>query len=261
MLAKGFSIGIGRNFGDGLSVFADYTNESQSSLTYSKYKSIFSANRFLRPNPEINKGKDIRGTISLSFGKNPLEPQVIPENGAIAQVDLSSPKLNSDFDYSSYRFIGMLKSKTFYKELFVSPYIQLVLDAALLKGTYGPQHIITPITALSFYSPLGSFKGLKPYQFSGTEMLSLHLEHNWRTVPFQAIGLDFISDLHIDIITGMSGLKIWNGSEYFTDKSSSDNEYWEAYISISRIFAFSRIDFSYSSLKKFTVTASIGVLF
>ena len=102
-------------------------------------------------------------------------------------------------------------------------------------------------------------KGLKPYQFIGTKMVSLHLEHNWRTVPFQTIGLDFISDLHIDIITGVSSLRIWNESGYLLDEGDKENDYWEAYISLSRIFAFSRIDLSYSSLKKLTVTASIGV--
>jgi len=136
----------------------------------------------------------------------------------------------------------------------------MVVDVGYVSGNYGPQHILTPNTAYSFYSPFGALKGLKPYQFVGTEMISVHLEHNWRTVPFQAIGLDFISDLHLDIITGVSGLKIWNNSDYLTQHNMIDPNYWEAYMSISRIFAFARVDFAHTSFKQFHVRAAIGVL-
>ena len=136
----------------------------------------------------------------------------------------------------------------------------MIVDAGIVTGDYGPQHILTPNTAYSFYSPFGVLKGLKPYQYVGTEMISLHVEHNWRTILFQAIGINFISDLHLDIITGVSGLKLWNNSEYFSDLKMEDPNYWETYISISRIFAFGRVDFAYNSLDKFHIRAAIGII-
>ena len=183
----------------------------------------------------------------------------MPENGIVAQFDLSTPSFNSDFDYRRFRIIGMLKAKTFYDELFISPYIQLIVDAGIVSGNYGPQHIFTPNSAYSIYSPLGAFKGIKPYEYVGTEMLAIHVEHNWRTVPFQSVGFDFIADLHLDIITGASGLKMWNNSEYLETNNLSQ-PYWEVYIGISRIFAFLRVDTFYNSNKRFGVRGAVAVL-
>ena len=153
----------------------------------------------------------------------------------------------------------MLKTKTFYDELFISPYLQLIVDGGIVDGDYGPQHIFTPNSALSIYSPIGAFKGIKPYEYVGTEMIAIHAEHNWRTVPFQAVGLNSLADLHLDIITGVSGLKMWNNSEYLHTNNLKD-PYWEAYIGISRIFAFLRVDTYYNSNNQFGVRGAIAVL-
>ncbi|MGD8781140.1 MAG: hypothetical protein PVH88_19505, partial [Ignavibacteria bacterium] len=165
----------------------------------------------------------------------------------------------SDFNYKSYRLIGTFNTKTFYDELFIAPYLQLTLDAGIVIGEYGPQHIIVPNSALGFYSPVGVFKGLKPYEFLGTEMVAVQLEHNWRTVIFQSLGLDFLSDLHIDLIMGGSFLEIRNNSDYLSP-SPIDNSYWETYIGISRILALLRVDFIYNSQQEFSVTTGIGVI-
>jgi hypothetical protein len=90
-------------------------------------------------------------------------------------------------------------------------------------------------------------------------MVSLHFEHNWRTIPFQALGLNFISDLYLDFITGASVLKTWNHSDYLPD-TSMEKPYWEAYAGISRIFGIIRIDVSYNSQKNISVTSAIGVV-
>jgi hypothetical protein len=259
-LATGYNLGIGRNFGKSFFTKLSFISEKQDSLPVHKYQSIFGSNRSVRENPNIIEGKDNRLSLFAELGKNPMELQPFPQSGLIAQLDFSDPAFNSDFNYQRYRAIGMIKTKTFYKELFVAPYLQFTIDAGLITGTYGPQHIFTPNTALAFYSPPGVFKGLKPYEFVGTEMIAMHLEHNWRTVPFQAVGLDFITDLHIDLITGISGLRMWNNSEYLKEYSM-DDPYWEAYLGISRIFAFLRLDFAYTSQNKFAARAAIAVIF
>lgn len=257
-LSKGFKIGL-KKIHKSFTTKLSYISENQESQIETQYQSIFGANRAVRVNPNIMDGTDNRATLNFSLGKNPLAVQVMPENGIVAQFDLSTPSFNSDFDYHKFRIIGMLKSKTFYDELFVSPYIQLIVDAGIISGNYGPQHILTPNSAYSIYSPLGVFKGIKPYEYVGNEMLAIHVEHNWRTVPFQAIGFTALADLHLDIITGVSGLKMWNSSGYLETNNLS-KPYWEAYVGISRIFAFLRIDTFYNSNKQFGVRGAVAVL-
>jgi Family of unknown function (DUF5686)/CarboxypepD_reg-like domain len=258
-LSTGFSFGLTKKLWKKLTTKLSYISEKQESQQESKYQSIFILNREVRENPAIIEGNDNRVSLNISLGKNPLAVQVMPENGITAQFDISNPSFNSDFDYSRFRILGMAKAKTFYNELFISPYIQLFVDAALVTGEYGPQHIFTPNSAYSVYSPIGVFKGIKPYEYVGTEMIAVHLEHNWRTIPFQAVGLYFIADLHLDIITGVSGLKMWNKSGYLA-KNNLSQPYWEAYIGVSRLFAFLRVDTFYNSNKNFGVRGSVAVM-
>jgi hypothetical protein len=99
-----------------------------------------------------------------------------------------------------------------------------------------------------------------PYQFVGDKMIALHLEHNWRTIIFQSLNLDFLADLDLDIITGVSALKIDNDSNYLPELIQK-KLYWETYIGISRIMTILRLDFYYNSFKHFGATLSTAILF
>ena len=258
-LSRGFSFGLTKNLGKNFSVKIGFVSEKENSLPEMKYQSIFNSNRMPRENPEIVEGTDRRVSLKILMGKNPTEIQFIPEDGIVAQADLSNPIFSSTFNYKNFRVIGLIKTKTFYEELFIAPYLEMIVDAGIVIGNYGSQHLLSPNTVLGFYSPPGAFKGLNPYKYAGTEMVSLHLEHNWRTIPFQALGLNFISDLYLDFITGASVLKTWNRSDYLPG-TSKGKPYWEVYAGISRIFGLIRIDVSYNSLKNISVTSAIGVV-
>jgi hypothetical protein len=210
-------------------------------------------------NPGIIEGTDRKTYLKFLLGKDPFEMQVIPEDGLSAQLDFSNPAFKSDFNYKKLRITGLVKMKTFFQELFIAPYLQMILDAGIVTGNYGPQHLLIPNTVLGFFAPQGVFKGLIPFTYTGTEMVSLHLEHNWRSIPFQSLGIKFISDLYLDFITGASILKTWNNSDYMPN-TAMDKPYWEIYSGISRILGIFKVDVSYNSLRKFSVTAAIGVI-
>ena len=137
-LAKGFMLGLGKKVGDSFYSKLSFISEKQTSLIESGYQSIFNRNRLVRENPKIIEGYDNRGSLFIEVGKNPMSIQPIPESGLIAQLNLSDQALNSDFSYRYARIIGMLKAKTLYKELFVAPYLQLLVDAGIVSGSYGP---------------------------------------------------------------------------------------------------------------------------
>ena len=104
-----------------------------------------------------------------------------------------------------------------------------------------------------------SFKGLAPYEYVGDKLIALHVEHNWRTVPYQAIGFDFLTDLNIDLITGFSILKMWNESSYFRNQLL-DKIYWEGYLSFGKILGVGRIDLSYGANKNFVVRVGLSTI-
>ena len=112
---------------------------------------------------------------------------------------------------------------------------------------------------MNIYSPFLTFKGLAPYEYVGDKLIAFHIEHNWRTVPYQAIGFNFLTDLNIDIITGVSILKMWNESSYFKNQAV-DKIYWEGYLSFGKILGALRIDFSYNANNNFVVRAGLSTV-
>ena len=206
------------------------------------------------------KGLIKRIQLSFLIGKSPYDFEIIPKNALLISADLSDKKFKSDFNYLKLNFAGQIRIKNFYKELFLYPYLLINLEGGYIKNDFGIQQMFSPIASLGFYSPTTSFKGLKPYQFVGDKVIALHVEENWRTIIFQALGLDFLTNSELDIVTGLSGMRIWNDTKYLNDLTQR-KPYWEAYIGISRILAILRLDFSYNSLKIFNATLSTAVVF
>ena len=176
-LSSGFSFGIEKKFGDLFSTRLEYIWEKEKSIPEIRYTSIFRANRFVRTNPEITEGLDSKFSLSITAGNDPQQIQITPQSGLTVQADISNPAVGSDFNYKKVRFIGQVRTNTIYKELLVSPYILFMIEGGAVFGDYGPQHIITPNSALGIYSPFGTLKLLKPYQYVGDKMLALHVEH------------------------------------------------------------------------------------
>jgi len=258
-LATGYTLELSKNWEDKLTTGLEFVSENQKSMEEGKYHSIFNSNRFSRNNPKIVEGLDNSLSLSLLWGKNPNEIQLTPESGLISKLEISNPTLGSDFNYKKIMIKGLLQTETFYNELFIAPYLSINFEAGLLTGGFGPQHLLTPDVALGVYSPQGVLKGLNPYEYNGTGIITLNVEHNWRTTPFQALGLNFISDLFLDFITGASAMKVWDYSDY-PSLRNSDKPYWETYIGISKILGAIRVDVGYNSFKDVSVTASLGMI-
>ncbi len=257
--SRGFRIGLSNRIISKITSSIGLVFEKQESLPELKYQSFFATNRVVRSNPQIVEGKDSKISINIMAGKSPHEYQPMLQDGLIAQFDFSNPVLGSDFNYKRVRVISQFTTSTIYKELFSSPYFVFGFEGAAVLGDYGPQHTITPNTSLNVYSPFLTFKGLAPYEYVGDKLIAFHIEHNWRTIPYQAVGLDFLTNQNIDVMTGFSIFKMWNESSYFKNQSA-DKIYWEGYLSFGKILGAFRIDFSYNTNNNFVVRAGLSTV-
>jgi hypothetical protein len=147
-----------------------------------------------------------------------------------------------------------------FTELFFSPYLGVFVEASGIFGSYGPQHLYTPQTALNFYSPFGTFKALEPYQFVGNKSVAVHLEHNWRKTFFDMLGIYFPVAWNLELTTGINGLGIWNDSNYEFNKNK-DNYYWEVYGGISGILGIANINIAYNKYKNTVVRLGFSKFF
>ncbi len=243
--SKGATLGIKKNFGKSISAKLSFFIESQSSVDAIKYFSIFNSNRNVRINPKITNGTDNRIVLNFNSGKSPFEINLVTANGFVSQVDFSSKLLGSDFDYTRINAAYKFYVRTIYDELFFAPYLGVFIEVSSVFGSYGTQHLYTPQTALSFFSPFGAFKGLEPYQFVGNKSIAIHLEHNWRKTFFDMLGIYFPVAWNLELTTGVSGLAIWNNSNQLSDINSNDY-YWEVYGGIAGIFGFLNVNVAYN---------------
>ena len=255
--SKSASVGFGKYFGSKIFSNVKFIFDKQEFLPELKYNSIFNVNRTVRSNPIITGGNDNRISLNILIGKSPNDYQPMASDGLVVQLDLSNPILGSDFNYKRLRFISQITTKTLYGELFSSPYFLFGIEGGFVLGNYGQQHILTPNTALNVYSPFLSIKGLSPYEYNGDKMIAVHAEHNWRSIPYQALGLNFLTDLNIDLITGINLLKMWNESSYFSN-NNINSVYWEAYLSFGKILGVLRLDLSYGANHKFVVRVALS---
>lgn len=257
MWAQGYSLGFKKQISDVIAARIDVISEKDTSLTKLYRQRIFNTpGRASRINPKITEGYDNRLALSVTAGSDPYDYQFMPEDGLFFRGEFSSDKLKSDFRYSYFRAAGQLKIKTIFRGLLFSPYLLIRGEGGLVNGSYGPQHLMTPETSLEIVSGFGVFKGIKPYEFAGSRMAALHMEHNWRTVIFQSLGLNWLRDQNINVLTGASALKMWNGSGYL---NKNEKLYYEAYLGLSGILGMLRTDAVYTSQERFVMRLSASL--
>ena len=107
--------------------------------------------------------------------------------------------------------------------------------------------------ALGYFTPFGAFKSKRYIPFEGASYATLHAEHNFRSVPFEALGWRKSAKSGISLITfgGIGRTWIPNEQVQFFDANRGDlpvstNEWHsEVGVSVSNIFSLFRIDLAY----------------
>ncbi len=260
LFSKGGTLSVKKYLGKNISAELGFTIESQKSVNAIKYYSIFSSKRNVRLNPEIMDGADNRIVLNFESGSSPFKTSFTTTSGFISQIEFSSKLFGSKFNYTRINAAYQFHIKPFYDELFFSPYLGVYIEASAVLGSFGPQHLYTPQTALGVYSPFGTFKALHPYQLIGDKSIAVHLEYDWRKTFFDMLGIYFPVAWNIELTTGVNGLRIWNNSGYLSN-INSNKYYWEIYGGISGILGIININAAYNSFKNVVVRFEFSKFF
>ena len=258
--SRKISLSATKNFNKKSKMKFDIIYDSQKSLSEKKYYSIFNSNRVLRENFKINEGLDNRIQIKYELGVSPYIFDMRTVDGIVLLLEHSNKIIGSDFNYTSISFAGQFFFNTLYDELFFSPFLDVFIEGKAVWGNYGIQHLLTPNSALGVYSPVGTFKVLKPYQFVGDKYLAIHIEHNWRKTFFDMLGIYFPVAWNLELTTGINGLQIWNNSKYFNNRFE-DKFYWEVYGGISGILGLFNLNVAYNKYKNSVVRFGFSKVF
>ncbi len=222
-----------------------------------------------RPNPAIIEGNLRSLSFEFSVGRDSVfhigKQSELKRNNSPAlklfeknfslKIEHSSPDIfDSDYSFTRGEVSLGWRFNTFLKRRMSPNTLDLKLIAG---GVYGDppiqKHVLLYGTAGSF-SEFGMFRSLRPLPLEGEKYAAILAEHNFRTVPFELLGLDFIAKLGLEIIVYGAAGRTWFSEEKLSGLNytpSYHNGYMsEVGFSINKViplYPIVRLDFTYNN--------------
>ncbi len=235
-----------------LSIEVGFNSEDHRSLeTTTAYDIMGKTNNF-QVNPPIDEGH--LQSIDVEAGYNLGEEYNFGVTGRELirfSVEHSSDELGSDFNFTRYQTHISWIFPTFYQRRFLPNTLDVNLRAGTYSGNLPFQKLGTVDAAIGETAPLGVLRTRRGRPYEGEQYVSLQMEHNFRTVPFEALGLQPLVERNIGLIVFGGGAKTWGPD--WDDLQIMERGYlpngtpgihWEAGASINGIFGMFRIDFA-----------------
>lgn len=231
-----------------LSATIGYNSQNHSSLSTSTAYDLFGADNY-RNNPSIDAGH-LR-SVDIVAGYNIDESYnfgIVPQNYIRFEVEHSSDALGSDFEFTRYETRLAWSFPTFYQRRFLPNTLDINLNAGTSTGELPAQKLGIVDVSIGKTSPYGVMKAARGRPYEGEQFLSLNLEHNFRTIPFEAIGLQPLVKQNISLIVFGGAARTWpdwnskNDKPYSFQPHGTNGIHWEAGISFNGILDLFRID-------------------
>ena len=247
---KGFRSQLGyriRKFD--LNISAGFRAEEHSSRTDITSKGLISRKGGQRPNPGIQGGKLRSLELTLAFGDDYTPFGVVGQNSAEIKIEYSpSNLLSNQFDFTTYQFSLNARLPTFFKRRLMPNTLELRLVGGTFSGTLPVQRFGILDVSLGAFSPFGVFKSLQGYPLEGEKYFAVFWEHNFRTIPFEMIGLRSIAKRDLGIILHGTFGRTWIESSRLTTLTYSpryqDSFRHEIGVSLNGLFGFFRLDYT-----------------
>ncbi len=240
-----------------------FTAETHDSLRQRTDYSFFSRSRSYRINPPALPGRFRSLALALRFGPDPIPFDLILRDGIDIAVEHASPGLTGgDFSFTRFDAVVSLNIPTFARSYLLRPGFRIRASMGASTGTLPPQRWFSPETASGGFAPLGVMRAMDVKEYRGTGYCAISLEHNFRTIPFLALGIPFLYENGIELIVHGGAARTWTDHQTVSP-ATTDGWYYESGASLARIFDLFRADFTWRLSRptgfRFTVGLS-GVL-
>lgn len=221
-----------------------FNHESHIASHQTTDYSLFYKSRSYRANPLAMEGKLRSLSLAMRLGDQPVPLDLVSKNALDFAVEYSSTGFaGSSFDFLRYHTVISLSFQTFGHRYLLPPGIRLRLAAGTATGTVPLQRTFFVESASSSFGPFGVMRAMHVQEFSGTQYVALTAEHNFRSLPFLALGIPFLYENSIEFIVHGGLAKSWNNSSLPLNPTGS--LYTEVGFGISRIIDILRCDFTW----------------
>ncbi|MCD4692129.1 MAG: DUF5686 and carboxypeptidase regulatory-like domain-containing protein [Calditrichales bacterium] len=229
------------------SIMAGLNNETHSSVSKYTDFNIIGSNYKQRVNPGIDEGELRSVEFALTYGDDYIPFGVLGQKRAELKIEHSSSKnFNSDFYFTRYGITIDWRINTFLKRRLMPNAFDIRFIGGLADGDLPLQRFGIIDANMYAFTPFGVLKTLQGRPYEGEKYAALFLEHNFRTVPFELLGLDYLARKGIGIILHGSLGRTWiskdrlQGLDY--DYNYIDHFHQEAGVSINGLFGLFRFD-------------------
>ena len=220
-----------------------YNWQEQRSLEKTTDFNIVFSNFVQRPNPPVNEGILRSLEIFLQYGSDYVPFGVIGQKGVRLAYEKS---LSGDFDFSRINVSLDWRVNTFLTRRLLPNVLDLHIIGGSCTGTLPVQRFGIIDAGLTVFGPFGAFKSLRNRPYEGEKYLAVFWEHNFRTVPFELLNLDFLYKNGISLIIFGGHGRTWISDQRLKmldyDYRYTNEVHSEIGVSISGIFDFLRID-------------------
>jgi hypothetical protein len=238
---EGWRVDLTATPGRTLTATLSFINELQSTAQQTTDYSFFYHSRSYRPNPPITEGKMRALRLAVRVGEAPIPFGLFQPTALNLTLEHSSPSIaSSDFRFTRYEAVGTFSIPTFARSYFFRPTLQIRVAAGASDGTLPLQRAFDIETGSSGLGPFGVMRAMAVKEFGGNGYLAINAEHNFRSVPFLALGIPFLYKNTIELILHGGVARTWNAGGL--PLQATDALYSEIGMGLSRIFDILRMD-------------------
>lgn len=158
--------------------------------------------------------------------------------------EISDESVGSDFNFSKYTVKFDWNMNTFYQRRLFANTLDFHLTAGTSIGELPLQRFGAIDGSMNRFTPFGSLKTRESLPYEGNRYWLAIAEHNFRTIPFELMGLRYLVDKGWGLILfGGAGYADAVGN-YPDTLLTSDGIHSEVGISLNGIFGLARLDFA-----------------
>lgn len=225
-----------------LNLSANRENHSSFEQTTVFDYSLFGWHQQRRENPLIEDGTLQSMILQLVYNNTTDDFGFSGSNQFMLMAEYSGEAIGSDFDFTKLSASLNLHIETFYRRRLFANALDLNFSVGTYLGDLPVQRFGTVDGAMNRFTPFGVMKTRYAVPYVGSEYWSAYAEHNFRTIPFEILGLDYFVDKGWGII-------LFGGAGYAGSDDSepnnlfiSDGVHTEVGASLNSILGVIRLD-------------------
>jgi hypothetical protein len=222
-------------------------NEDHTSVSKTTDSNLLGRSHVQRINPAIQEGRLRSVVLGVRTGDEYTPWGVVGQRRAQLRLEHSSPDLlSSDFSFTRYELKIDWRMGTFLRRRLTPNVLDVCVVAGTSRGDLPLQRFASIDARLGAFSPFGVFKSLRERPYEGERYFALFWEHNFRTVPFEILGMRTLAKKGIGIILHGAVGRTWisdkRGSKSSYELQYIDDFHHEIGLSLNSLFGIFRLD-------------------